>query len=182
MELITQTELAKRINKTRQYISKLVKKGVFDKCFEGKKIKYECAVKALNGNIKDFKKTTPIKEFIKQNTPKEFQTKINEYQGELELLLIDVENPSQKVQIIKDFWIGKLNQQKYEVEKQKYFSKDEIKEQVQKIAVIVKQRLFNIPIKVAPLCYQKEVNEIKEIVYDAINEAVEDLQRLNKWK
>ncbi|GAB6044817.1 hypothetical protein JCM11957_04150 [Caminibacter profundus] len=34
MELVSQNQLAKELKISRQYISKLVKKGVFDNCFE----------------------------------------------------------------------------------------------------------------------------------------------------
>jgi len=36
MKLVTQAELAKVLKVSKPYISKLVKKGVFDNCFEGK--------------------------------------------------------------------------------------------------------------------------------------------------
>ena len=185
MELITQSELAKRVGKSKQYIAKLKQKGVFKKCFEGKKIKYECALKAMEENIKDFKKTDPrqFKKEIKETIPKEIpQAQADEMIGELEILLAGIDNPVQKVAVIKDFWNGKLSQIKYEAEKKKYFSKEEVISQVQKIAVIVKQRIFNVPNKIAPLCYQKEINEIQEIIYKELNEALEDLQRFENWK
>ncbi|QCT93783.1 helix-turn-helix domain-containing protein [Caminibacter mediatlanticus TB-2] len=35
MKLVTQAELAKHLKVSKPYINKLVKKGVFDNCFDG---------------------------------------------------------------------------------------------------------------------------------------------------
>ena len=86
-----------------------------------------------------------------------------------------MENPSQKVAIIKDFWTGKINQIKYEVEKGKYILKSEVENQASKTATILREKLFNIPNKIAPLCYEKTIAEIQEIIYSAINEAVQEV-------
>ena len=185
MGLVTYSELAQKLGKTRAYISKLKKKGIFDDCIEGKKIDYDCAIEAIKNNTKDFKKVDikklENKKIIQKNLPENLPV-TDEMIGELEELLIDVSNPSQKVAIIKDYWLGKINQLKYEAEREKYFLKEEVKEEVQKIASVVRQRLFNIPEKIAPLCYGKEISEIKELIYNSINEALEDLQKMERWK
>jgi len=36
MKLVTQVELSKVLKVSKPYVSKLVKKGIFDNCFEGK--------------------------------------------------------------------------------------------------------------------------------------------------
>ena len=187
MELVTYAELARQLNKSKAYIAKLKKRGIFEKCMQGKKIDLDCAITSIKNNTKDFKKVDinklENKKIIKENLPEKENIPItNEMIGDLEILLAGVENPSQKVAIIKDFWSGKINQLKFEAEKSKYFLKEDIKNEVEKIATIVRQRLFNIPIKIAPICYGKDVNEIKEIIYTSLNEALEDLQRLDNWK
>ena len=185
MELITQSELAKRVGKSKQYIAKLKQKGIFDKCFHGKKLVLNCALKAMEENIKDFKKTDPrqFKKEIQKSIPKEIPpAQADEMIGELEILLAGVDNPVQKVAVIKDFWNGKLSQIKYETERKKYILLEDVKEQSQKVASVVRQRLFNVPVKVASLCYGKEIAEIQELIYDGINEAVEDLHGEALWK
>jgi len=177
MELVTQAELARKLKVSRSYIGKKVKDGTLKKCLDGKKLKLECAIKALNANIKDFKRANQFethKELIKKYAPqKELVT--DENVGDLEILLAGVENPSQKVAIIKDFWTGKINQIKYEVEKGKYILKSEVENQASKTATILREKLFNIPNKIAPLCYEKTIAEIQEIIYSAINEAVQEV-------
>jgi len=178
MELVTKTELARKIGVSQPYITKKIKDGTLKKCLDGKKLKLECAIKALNANIKDFKRAnqfeTKDKELIKKYAPqKELVT--DENVGNLKILLAGVENPSQKVAIIKDYWTGKINQIKYEAEKGKYILKSEVENQASKTATILREKLFNIPNKISPLCYGKTIAEIQEIIYSAINEAVQEV-------
>ncbi len=60
---------------------------------------------------------------------------------------------------------------------------EKVKNEAAGLATIVKQRLYSIPNKIAPFCYKKSINEIKQIIYDAIDEAIEDLHKnREKWK
>jgi len=186
MGLVTYSELANKLNKSRAYISKLKKKGVFDDCVNGKKIDYDCAIEAIKNNVKDFKKVdvkklankNTIKENLPKNLPKELPI-TDEMMEELENLLLDVSNPSQKVAIIKDFWIGKINQLKYEVEKGKYYSKEIIDKKAEHILVSFRNKTLAMPSKVAPtLVGIEDAAEIKAILDNAVYELLDELSRL----
>ena len=182
MELVTQAELARKLNKSRAYIAKLKKRGIFEKCMQGKKIDLDCAITAIKNNTKDFKKVDvkklDNKKIIKENLPKNIPV-TNEMIGDLEILLTGVENPSQKVAIIKDFWIGKINQLKFEVEKGKYYSKELIDKKAENILVSFRNKTLALPSKVAPtLIGIEDVAEIKAILDNAVYELLDELSRL----
>ena len=59
---------------------------------------------------------------------------------------------------------------------------EEVKKEASALAVIVGQRLYSIPSKIAPFCYGKSIGEIKDIIYEAIDEAIGDLHNnKEKW-
>ena len=190
MELITQSQLAKKIGKSRQYISELKQKGIFDKCFQGKKLVLECALKAMEDNIKDFKKTDPrqfkklLNDEISQTIPKEIKNTPlkGKYIEELEKLLLEIDNPVQKAQLIKDFWQGKLLQVKYEKERAKYILKDQVIKEFKMIAKVVTSEFNKLPPAVAKQCYGKDIDEIQNIIYDGINNTLENLQNPKTWE
>ena len=182
MGLMTQSELARKLNKSRAYINQLKKKGIFDDCMQGKKIDYDCALKAIKNNTKDFKKVDvrklENKKFIKENLPENLPV-TNEMIGELEILLAGVENPSQKVAIIKDYWVGKLNQLKFETEKGKYYSKELIDKKAENILVSFRNKTLALPSKIAPAVVgMEDIAEIKAILDNAVYEILDELSRL----
>ena len=112
LKKVTKSELAREIGKTPQYISKLVRQGLFDKCMtpDGKKIYLNRALETLSKGRKgkfDHKVITPSD--VKNN---EQIYNVDSVEA-LDLLLQDAQSPSQKVQITKDFWMGKINRQKF---------------------------------------------------------------------
>ena len=182
MSLMTQSELARKLNKSRAYISQLKKKGVFDDCLNGKFIDCDCAIEAIKNSVKDFKKVDVKKidnqKIIKENLPDDIAV-TNEMVGDLEILLAGVENPSQKVAIIKDFWVGKINQLKYEIEKGKYYSKELIDKKAENILVSFRNKTLALPSKIAPAIVGiEDTAEIKSILDNAIYELLDELNRL----
>ncbi len=114
MTEVNKAELAKHLGVSPPMVSKYVKSGILDKCFtpNGKKIYLEKAVRAIALSKK--RDTTQIVNVATPNEIKEDEQIFNEESnGELEALLADAQSPSQKVQIIKDFWTGKINRQKF---------------------------------------------------------------------
>ena len=190
MELVSQTELAKKLGKSRQYISELKQKGIFKKCFKGRKLILDCALKAIESNIKDFKKTDPrqykqlLNNKINQTIPAEIKNTPlkGKYIEELEELLLDANNPIQQVQVIKDFWQGKLLQVKYEKERAKYLLKEQVIKEYQMIVKVVTSEFNKLAPAVAPECYGKDIAEIQNIVYNGINETLENLHKMETWE
>ena len=112
LKKVTKSELAREIGKTPQYISKLVRQGLFDKCMapDGKKIYLNKALEALSkGRRGKFDHNVITPSSIKNDG----QIYNADSLEELDLLLLDAKSPSQKVQIVKDFWLGKINRQKF---------------------------------------------------------------------
>jgi len=114
MTEVNKSELAKHLGVKPPMITKHIKAGTLDKCFtpNGKKLYLEKAVQAIAlSQKKDSKKIVEVM------TPSEIKEDENLFTDnaneELNLLLLNAQSPSQKVQIIKDFWIGKINRQKF---------------------------------------------------------------------
>lgn len=114
MAEVSKSELAKYLGVSQAMVSKHVKSGILDKCFSpnGKKLILEKAIQAIA--LSKTKDTTLL---VKSTIPNEIKNNESldnkETQNELVALLKDAQSPSQKVQIIKDFWIGKINRQKF---------------------------------------------------------------------
>lgn len=163
---ITQKELAEILSMTRQYIGKLVRQGVFDGCFEGKKLDKDCALEAY---------------FLFKNSSRRQKTSQSEVVigNELEELLAAASSPLHKVQIQKDYWAAKLNEFKYEVEKGKYYPKEEIDKKAEKIIIAARNKALALPTKLAPqLISIDDVNEMQETLEKAIYEFLMELSRL----
>ncbi len=185
MRLLTQSELAKKLKVSRQYISKLVKKGVFENCFEGKKLKLDCAKKAYEENRKIFLRETKLeklkKEVIKK-TPDEIKQDSEVFNkknlDELADLLLDVDKPALKVQIIKEYWAGKLNELKFLKEKEKLIEKDKVEREFYEVALLLKENLLNIPMRISgDLAGKSDEFEIRQILEEEIRTSLEDLSR-----
>ena len=190
MELVSQAKLAKKIGKSRQYISELKQKGIFDKCFKGKKLVLDCAIKAIESSIKDVKKTDPrqykklLNDEIAQTIPAEVKNSPlkGKYIEELEELLQSADNPAQTAHIIKEYWQGKLLQVKYEKERAKYILKDQVTKEFNMIVKVVTSEFNKLASVVAKQCYGKDIAEIQNIIYDGINNTLENLQNPKTWE
>lgn len=110
---VNKSELAKQLGVSSPMVTKYVKSGVLDECFtpSGKKLYLEKAMQAIamskkRGSDEPAEET----ELDKAMSSVVFT---EESQGELSALLLLAKSPSQKVSITKDFWLGKLNRQKF---------------------------------------------------------------------
>lgn len=169
-ELITQKELADILGVSKQYIGKLAKQGVFDSCFQGKKLDKNCALETyfLFKNS-----STSAKKRSKTN----FSSK--SVGNDLEELLLAAQTPIQKVQIQKDYWAAKLNEFKFEVEKGKYYPKEVIDKKAEHILVSFRNKTLALPSKIAPaLVGIEDAAEIKAILDNAVYELLDELSRL----
>jgi len=110
---VNKSELAAQLGVKPSMVSKHVKSGVLDECYtpNGKKLYLEKAIQAISlskkrglaDNEKIDMKDITQDEII--YTP--------ESQDELKNMLLLVKSPSQKVQVTKDFWLGKINRQRF---------------------------------------------------------------------
>lgn len=158
------------------YFSKLVKEGrlpTHKKRGSPKKFYYYSEIKP------HFIENSLSEETIKKEIPETINT--TENNEELEIILQDAQTAVQKVQIIKDFWTGKINQQKYEVEKGLYYSKEEINKKAEYVLMASRNKFLSIPSKVAPsLVGLETIQEAEAILSDAIYEILEELSKINE--
>lgn len=143
MTEVNKTQLAKKLGVSSAMVSKHVKSGILDKCFtpNGKKIYLEKAIKSIELS----KKREVSNNLFEVTTPKEIinnKTIVNdEAREELQGLLTYAQSPSQKVQIIKEFWAGKINRQKFLQAEAELITVYEAKSVIEKIFVHLNQYL-----------------------------------------
>jgi len=189
MKLVTQAELAKVLKVSKPYISKLAKKGIFDNCFEGKKLKLDCAKKAYEENRKIFVRETKLekakKEVIKK-TPVEIKQDKKVFNkkniDELAELLLDVEKPALKVQIIKEYWAGKLNELKFLKEKGKLIDRYEVERQLHEAGVLIAEDIMNFSDKNAYKLVNKNEDEIRNILKEDLRQLANEISEKLKIK
>jgi len=174
MELITQSELAKILGVDRSYISKLAKKGIFSHCFEGKKLKKDCALEAY------YKSRNLRRESQRRsNTKKKLLAQGMNSKELEEMLNSEPLSVMQKVQLQKDYWAAKLNELKYDVERKRLYTREEIDKKAENILVAFRNKTLALPTKVAPtLIGLEDIAEIKSILDNAVYELLEELSRL----
>jgi len=250
---ITQVELATHFGVQKSYITKLRNQGLFDLCFEGKKLVRDCAIKAYENRPQDptrenqreanasKRKTKPkakpksnknwtvhdnidealeeiktkpkerkfkstldavnqavknVKKRAKENGTIE-QDEIDEFTDEnikqdsniyndsniddLNGYLRQAKNANQKVQLIKDFWIGKINEQKYKTEQKQLIYIDDVVRENQKVIKAIRDKCLSIPSKLAPMIVSiDDVTELQQILDDAIYDALSELARMSE--
>jgi hypothetical protein len=207
---ITKTDLAKANGVSAAYISKLVKKGLFDRCLDGKKLKRDCALKTYldikdpsrdnqreanrNSKISPAKKAAAIKAATKKPPVKKVVPEIEDNTSEdikdtglynqenltdLETLLDGAVTSAQKVNVIKDFWTGKINEQKFLEGQKLLIPKEQIIKDVQRILKAFKDKALSLPTKISSdLVGLTEKREVATIVESYMYELLEDLSNL----
>jgi len=188
---ITKSELARIYKVSPAYISKLVKKGIFDHCMDGKKLKRDCAIQSYlenkdptresqrqaNNRNKD---VIDIEENIDESI-KNSSLYNEDNLSELKIILQGVKTPYQRVQVMASFWNAKLTEHKYEVEKGKYYAKEEIDKKAEYVIVSAKNKFLGMPSKVAPLLVGiKNIEEAELIVSEAIYEILKELSNVTE--
>lgn len=212
---ITKTALAQANGVSAAYISKLVKKGVFDSCLEQGKLLRDLALQTYL-EIKDpsresqreanrAKKISHVKKTTIKNIKKEiievaseaieeFEKDINIHTQkvitdselynqdnleELKTLLSEAKTSSQKVQIIKDFWTGKINEQKFLEGEKLLIPKEQIIKDVQRILKAFRDKTLSLPTKMSTeLVGLKDKKEVAAIVESYCYELLEELSSL----
>ena len=216
---ITKTALAQANGVSAAYISKLVKKGVFDSCLEQGKLLRDLALQTYL-EMKDptresqreanrIKKISRGKKTTIKNTKKEIAKEIIEVASEaieefekdinihtqkvitdselynqdnleeLKILLSEAKSSSQKVQIIKDFWTGKINEQKFLEGEKLLIPKEQIIKDVQRILKAFRDKTLSLPTKMSTeLVGLKDKKEVAAIVESYCYELLEELSSL----
>ena len=233
---ITKTALAQANGVSAAYISKLVKKGIFDSCLENGKLLRDLALQTYleikdptrdsqreanrTKKISHGKKANPKKvekenwtvhtpkegmEIIKKKIFKEVvevasevieedDNNINTYTQkgiinsdlynqdnlkELKSLLYYVKSSNQKVQIIKDFWTGKINEQKFLEGEKLLIPKEQIIKDVQRILKAFRDKTLSLPTKMSSeLVGLKDKKEVASVVESYCYELLEELSSL----
>jgi hypothetical protein len=206
---ITKSELARANGVSPAYISKLFKAGNFTKCMDGKKIKRDCALKIYleikdptrdsqreanrSAKISPAKKTATKKDELKKVSTavedeiskvttkniKDSELYNQDNLAELELLLVSATTGNQKVQIIKDFWTGKINQQKFLEGEKLLIPKDQIIKDVQRILKAFRDKALALPTKISgDLVGLKDKKDVAVVVESYMYELLEELSNL----
>lgn len=197
---ISQVELAEANGVSKQAINQLVRKGIFDNCKEGKKLLRDCALKTYlenkdptrdnqrEANQKDKispAKKTPVKKVIPEiedNTNANIKdTKLynQENLADLETLLMGAVTSAQKVNVIKDFWTGKINQQKYLEGEKLLIPKEQIIKDVQRILKAFRDKALALPTKISSdLVGLTEKRDVAVVVESYMYELLEELSNL----
>lgn len=216
IKYITKTALAQANGVSAAYISKLVKKGVFNSCLEDGKLLRDLALQTYleikdptrdsqreaNRNMKISPREKNKKEKVakaeaaeeiksdldelENNIPKKSKKEIlennlynNENLDELNGLLLTASTSSQKVQIIKDFWTGKTNEQKFLESEKLLMPKEEIIKDVQRILKAFRDKTLSLPTKMSSeLVGIKDKKEVAAIVESYCYELLEELSSL----
>jgi hypothetical protein len=98
---------------------------------------------------------------------------------ELKDLLLTASTGNQKVQIIKDFWTGKINQQKYLEGEKLLIPKEQIVKDVQRILKAFKDKALALPTKISSdLVGLTEKKDVAVIVESYMYELLEELSTL----
>ena len=216
IKYITKTALAQANGVSAAYISKLVKKGVFNSCLEDGKLLRDLALQTYleikdptrnsqreaNRNMKISPREKNKKEKVakaeaaeeiksdldelENNIPKRSKKDIlennlynNENLDELNGLLLTASTSSQKVQIIKDFWTGKINEQKFLEGEKLLMPKEEIIKDVQRILKAFRDKTLSLPTKMSSeLVGIKDKKEVAAIVESYCYELLDELSSL----
>ena len=216
IKYITKTALAQANGVSAAYISKLVKKGVFNSCLEDGKLLRDLALQTYleikdptrdsqreaNRNMKISPREKNKKEKVakaeaaeeiksdldelENNIPKKSKKEIlennlynNENLDELNGLLLTASTSSQKVQIIKDFWTGKINEQKFLEGEKLLMPKEEIIKDVQRILKAFRDKTLSLPTKMSSeLVGIKDKKEVAAIVESYCYELLDELSSL----
>lgn len=176
-EQVTKAELADIIGVSRPMISKHARNGLFVKCTAPNgKLYLEEAKEAILYGKQRFNKVD--KDIVKKHIPKELKESSNEDLKVSEDLLIELENlvkltltPTQQVQVVKDFWLGELNKQKYLRENKVLITISEVKATLDKIASPFSKHLDELP-----FALKSRYPEIEDEAFDWLKEHINSIK------
>jgi predicted transcriptional regulator len=171
MTEVTKGELAVHLGVSGAMVSKYVRTGILDKCYtqNGKKLYLEKSIQAIESSRKDFKKE---QNHSPQNSidPNIYNTENIE---ELDALLINIENPSQRVQVMKDYWTSRINRQKFLKEEGEIIYINEAKAAVEEIFNPLNKFLDDLPIQL------KSHNQ--DVPLEAVKWLSDEINRMKKF-
>lgn len=176
-EQVTKAELAKILGVSAPMISKHARNGLFVKCTAPNgKLYLEDAKQAILYGKQRFNKVD--KDIVKKHIPKELKESSKEdikasddLLAELEALIKEALTPTQKVQIVKDFWAGELNKQKFLRENKELISIAEVKSILDKIASPFSKHLDELP-----FALKSRYPDIKDEAFDWLKEHINSIK------
>lgn len=153
MQVVTVSELIKKVGwKSRNSYYKYKNNGVFKNCYvdgtDQKKLYLEKSIKAISkAKVRlthlDYK-SKGKKSLSQKVKGTELDTTANNQ--ELTNLLLDTDNAMQKVTITKDYWLGKINQQKFLKEEGELITVDSAKGAIEIMFTPLSRKLDDIHI------------------------------------
>lgn len=143
---------AKQIGKSHVWVLKLVKEGVIPRNEDG---------------------TIPLKAgleaYMKTQEGKGGDTDV---EG-----AVNVNAAFNKVKLAKETYSARLKELDYKARKGELLERDQVCAEAAKLAENLRGKLFAIPVRVSGLCEGRTSREIEEIIENAINEALKELQK-----
>lgn len=176
MTVVSKSELARHLGVKPPMITKYVKKGLLDKCFDptGKKLILEKALEVIEkSRVRDPKNENINNSFIEAVTPIDVKNDDNVYTDEsvhnLAALLLETTSSSQKVQVTKDFWLGRINRQKFLKEERELINVDDAKAAIDALLTPLNKALDDLPITLK--AHHPDItSEVVEWLIDHVND------------
>lgn len=184
-------EFARQIGKTHTWVNKLVAAGALPKNDDGT-IPLEEALAAYE-NYKQAPKQPrgrPTKE--EQGKRKANQTQAKAHTIPLEVYeaqkqerseqAVNVNNALNKAKLADTTYKAKIRELEFKFKSGELLDKNEVAAEARWLAEQVKNKLLAIPPRVASMCEGRIAREIEEIITDAINSALSELQKCKYTK
>ena len=158
-------------------ISKHARNGLFVKCTAPNgKLYLEDAKEAILHGKQRFNKVD--KDIAKKHIPKELKESSDEDLKVSEDLLVELETlikqtltPTQRVQVVKDFWTGELNKQKFLRENKELITIAEVKSTLDKIASPFSKHLDELP-----FALKSRYPDIKDEAFEWLKEHINSIK------
>ena len=161
-ELITQSELARRLGVSRQYIYKLVKSGKIKKV--GKKVDYESACESIK--------------MISDPARSKLSDKAEDVELSIDDGSDDKRNPTfAEAKTMKEIYSAKLAKLKYEEEAEILINKSQIYEKAHLVGRNIKQVLLSLPARVMEqLAVENDPRVINTILEKEVRDSLSSLE------
>lgn len=162
MKLISQADFARRINKSRQYVSQLVRDGKLTT--ENGKIVEDSALKEYN----TLRNGVLESEEIKNPSAKHQETEKVAATG----------HQLQKAKAITQSYVAKLKKREYEILEKEYIHIDQVVNEIETASAIVRSKLLALPNKLATELENLTHSEIETKLENEINKCFIDITDL----
>lgn len=174
--MVSVREFAKQVGRDQALILRLIKKGVIPRNDDGTIPlsdallafnAYDVAPKNKGGRPKKGQEKKQKKE-IKQvpiNTDKERQEAVS------------INTAMKKAKLAQTTYQARLRELEYKLKSGELLEKTAVAEEAQQLASQVKSKLLAIPPRISSMCEGRIARDIEEIITDAINQALAELQK-----